>query len=116
VNENAFTRDTAITVAVLGAATRFETSGQVIETSGARLLLGTPAPLPAGTLVRIEGNDTLLLGEVCAVDRGPDHWIVAVEIAHSLTSLTELERFNRALLGERTPARELAPSLRSTPE
>jgi hypothetical protein len=90
--------------------------GRVIEMTGDRVLVRTPARIPDGAPVRIEGNDTLLLGEVCAVDRGPDHWIVAVEIAHSLTSLTELERFNRALLGERTPARELAPSLRSTPE
>ena len=113
VNENVFARDTAVTLAVIGGGTPFETMGRVLETAGGRVMVATPAPLKPGTPVRMEGNDMLVLGEVCSVDRGENEWIAAVKVAHSLASLAALERFNRALLGERTPR---VPSLRSTPE
>jgi len=112
VNENAFARDTPVTLGALGGDARFKTSGRVLESSGDRVLIATPEPLTLGTPVSVEGNDTLVLGEVCSVDHGENEWIAAVKIAHSLASLAALERFNRALLGERTqPA--LIPSLGS---
>ena len=112
MNENGFARDTAVTLAVLGDDARFKTSGRVIESSGDRVLIATPAPLTPGTPVSVEGNDTLVLGEVCSVDREENEWIAAVKIAHSLASLAALERFNRALLGERTQPAPI-PSLGS---
>jgi hypothetical protein len=89
----------------------------VLESSGRWLRLGTREPLPPGTPVRLDGKDTLLLGEVGAVDGSGEDWVVTVEIAHSLAALAELERFNRALLG-RPPEKEaaLSPSLRSASE
>jgi hypothetical protein len=112
VKENTFARDTAVTLAVLGGEALFKTSGRVLESSGDRVLIATPAPLTPGTPVSVEGNDTLLLGEVYSVDHGENEWIATVKIAHSLASLAALGRFNRALLGERTqPA--LIPSLGS---
>jgi hypothetical protein len=117
VNENVFARDTAVWLAVLGGSAPFETRGRVLEYSGGRVLVATPASLQPGTPVRVEGNDTLVLGEICAVDRQENEWIAAVKIVHSLTSLAALESFNRALLGQE-PERQPAPipSLRSAGE
>jgi hypothetical protein len=118
VNETIFARDTAVRLAVLGGNLPLETSGRVLETSGGRVLVATPAKLPPGMPVRMEGNDALVLGEICSVERKENEWIAAVEIAHSLGSLAELERFNRALLGDGRPNRQqaLIPSLRSSAE
>jgi hypothetical protein len=117
VNENVFARDTAVRLAVLGGSAPLETRGRVLESSGSRVLVATPAPLQPGTPVRMEGNDTLVLGEICAVDRRENEWVAAVKIVHSLASLAALESFNRALLGQ-APDREpaLIPSLRSAGE
>jgi hypothetical protein len=114
VKETVFARDTAVKLAVLGGSAPLETRGHVLESSGARVLVATPAPLQPGTPVRMEGNDTLVLGEICTLDRRENEWVAAVKIVHSLTSLAALERFNRALLGQETdrePA--LIPSLGS---
>ena len=115
MNENPFESDTPVRLAVLGGEAPFETSGRVLETSGGRVLIATPTPLKIGTPVRLEGDDTLVLGEICSVERGENEWIATVKIAHSLASLAALERFNRALLGERTQLAPL-PSLRSPAE
>jgi hypothetical protein len=111
VKEDIFERDTAVQLAVLGGGAPFETRGRVLESSGGRVLVATPAPLQPGTPVRVEGNDTLVLGEICAVDQRENEWVAAVKIVHSLTSLAALERFNRALLGQEPT---LIPSLRSS--
>lgn len=114
MNENVFAPDTSVQLAVLGGSAPFETRGRVVESSGSRVLVALPEPLQPGTPVRMEGNDTLVLGEICGVDRRENEWIAAVKIVHSLTSLAALERFNRALLGQAPdPEPALIPSLRS---
>jgi hypothetical protein len=107
-----FPPDTPVALTVLDADTRPLLQARVVETTGDTVLVRTPDRIPAGAPVRLERNDTLLLGEIRAVERDGDEWVLAVQIVHSLSSLAELERFNRALLGERTPR----ASLRTTPE
>lgn len=89
--------------------------GRVLSVNGATALLRTPTAnhLPAtGAPVRVEGDDALLLGEISSVRPEADQWTVILDIAHSLSSLAELERLNRALLGKQTSV----PSLRSPRE
>ena len=97
---------------MLGEAAPSPFHGRVVEMNGATVLMRTTGRAAPGTSVRIEGNDTLLLGEICALQRDNDEWIIAVRVAHSLRSLAELGRLNRALLGERA----LHPASRSTVE
>lgn len=86
------------------AGAPLETRGRVTEVSGRWIRLHTAAPVKPGTPVRLEDGDRLVLGEVASLDRAGAGWMVAVEIAHSLVSLADLERLNRALLGETAPA------------
>ena len=47
-------------------------------------------PLPPSTLVRIEYNDSLLLGEVVYCQQEQSGWLVGVKIEHGLFELTAL--------------------------
>jgi hypothetical protein len=98
---DAFPSDAPVTLTMLGAAVSSPVHCRLIEMVGSTLLMSTPGKISLGTTVRIEGNDTLLLGEICGMEPLKDAWIIAVRIAHSLGSLADLERLNRALLGER---------------
>jgi hypothetical protein len=102
---DAFPPDAPVTLIALGEAIPPPLRGRVIGMNGGTVLLSTAGRVAPGTSVRVEGNDTLLLGEICALQPDKDAWIVAVRIAHSLGSLAELDRLNRALLGDWTPRR-----------
>jgi hypothetical protein len=102
--------DAPVTLTVLDSGPRRQYQGLPIEITGSRMLVRMPACVAVGTPVRMEGDDTLLLGEVCAMQPERDGWVLAVRVEHSLTSLTDLESLNRALMGERAPQ----PSLRPT--
>ena len=111
---DAFPPDAPVTLTMLGAAASSPIRCRVIEMNGGTVTdeYAVPAEIALGTTVRIEGDDTLLLGEICGLQTLENAWIVVVRVAHSLRSLGELERLNRALLGER--ARH--PASRSTVE
>jgi len=100
----------AVTLTVLDPREPFTLNAQVIDLSGSGMLVSVPSPIPCGAPVKVEGNDMLLLGEVCRCDAGRHQYRVALEIHHSLAALSELERMNRAILGE--PARRPATSSR----
>ncbi len=106
-----FQPNAAVRLTVIGADQPV-LDGRVLSMNGGMVRLTTAAAnrLPAaGAPVRVEGADALLLCEIRAVQPEKNQWTVVLEVAHSLSSLSELERLNRALLGERTPV----PSLRS---
>lgn len=92
--------DMPVTITLLGAEKRPAISGRVLDVSGSGLLLSVPLPIPVGSPVKVEGNDMLLLGEACRLQESRGGYYVALEIVHSLGSLTDLERLNRALIGE----------------
>jgi hypothetical protein len=46
--------------------------------------------LPASTLVKIEYEDNLLLGEVIYCQEAPSGWLVGVRIEHGLFALTAI--------------------------
>jgi hypothetical protein len=73
-------------------------SGRVLSVSARDLLLRLPLDAPAGSIVRIDGDDSLLLGEIQRSEPSGDEWRVSVRVYHSLSGLAELERLNRALL------------------
>jgi hypothetical protein len=47
-------------------------------------------PMPPSTLVKIEYNDSLLLGEVVYCQQEQSGWLVGVQIEHGLFELTAL--------------------------
>ena len=71
--------------------------GIVTDLSGSGLQILSPRPLPCGTLVRVEGRNRLLLGEVLRSEPDGESYTIGVKVKHALHSLTDLERLNREL-------------------
>jgi hypothetical protein len=77
--------------------------GRVLDTSARGMGVQLPCPLPPGTAIKIEAEDTLLLGEVtCCVAQG-GAFRVGLIVKHRLTGLGGLHRLNRALHAESAP-------------
>ncbi|MBV9156409.1 MAG: hypothetical protein JO097_09110 [Acidobacteriaceae bacterium] len=69
------------------------------------MILETTEPLPISTVVSVEHEDVLFLGEVlsCRVTSGPA-WNVEIKVAHFLTGLQNLMALRKGLLGEGVPS------------
>ncbi len=98
--EPRFIIDADVTVTVLGSPKQLPVTGRVLDMSGSGLRLMVRTPIPCGAVVKIEGNDMLLLAEVCRSNYGLGAYDLGLKITHALTSLSELAALNRALLGE----------------
>lgn len=92
-------------VTVLDARTEPAIPGRMIDCRADIAQLTAAVEIPPGTAVQIEIGDRLLLGEVQASEPGPDGFVLGVRVSHSLNALSELQRLNRALLGEAPTAR-----------
>lgn len=71
--------------------------GRVLDSSSRGMALEVPAPLPAGSAVKIEVGDTLVLGEVSYCTSTSEGYRAGLVIKHRLAGLAELHRLNRAL-------------------
>jgi hypothetical protein len=91
------TREAAL-VTLLGPPGGPPIHGTLTDLSGSGLKFLSGRPLPCGTLVRIEGPNRLMLGEVLRSEPEGDSFSVGVRVRHALHSLTDLERLNRELL------------------
>jgi hypothetical protein len=67
---------------------------------GKRLTLSTPEFIPESTVVSVEHEDTLLLGEVVICSRGPQGWATEVQVDQILTGLQSLMALRAHLLSE----------------
>jgi hypothetical protein len=70
----------------------------VLDVRGRHLTIKLPQAIPAGALVKVETGDSLLLGEVCRLVG--DGLTAEIMLSFLLTGLEDLQRLNRALLGE----------------
>lgn len=89
-----------------GGSAQFQARMQDLSGTGMRLLL--PLPVSSGTLLKVEWDDTLLLGEVCYCDPADGGFAAGLELQHALLQTGELARLSRRLLheGEPVPARQ----------
>jgi PilZ domain len=74
-----------------------------VEISGSGMRLLVNRPVPVGAAVKVEPDDSMMLGEVCYCE--PDSaggYYVGVKLLQVLHGLGELARLNRRLLGEET--------------
>ena len=76
-------------VSVLGKASHV-LQGEIrnVSKGGTQLLLNQP--LRAGSLLRIDYGNNLLLGEAIYCQQGQNGWVLGIRIEHSLCGLTEL--------------------------
>jgi hypothetical protein len=76
-------------VSVLGAASQvFQGEIRNVSKGGTQLHLGQP--LATGSLLRIEYDNNLLLGEVVYCQQERPGWVVGVRIEHALSGLAAL--------------------------
>jgi hypothetical protein len=88
-------------VTLLGAS-EVDCLGQVASVSGASMRLLLDRAVPHGAAVRVEWDDTLVLGEVCDCGAAGAQFSVGLNLEHSLLHTEQLARLARTLL-EQTP-------------
>ena len=99
-------------VTILAEKRREAIHGQIFEISGHSLTMHLARALPLGAAVRVETSDTLLLCEVCSLEPLEAGYRASMKVSHVLHSLFDLERLNRAILGE--PRDSTGPRVRTT--
>jgi hypothetical protein len=107
-----FPKQEPVRIAALAASGSEAHHGTLVESAGSTIKVATSAPVECGSMLKIEGRDFLLLGEVCRVQPSDSGFDVAIRIAHALTGLAELQRMNAAILGResRTTEKETVTS------
>ena len=97
--EPRFKADQPVVVTVLSEP-EIRMQGRVVNASGRGLGLITPIPLPAGSAIRIEMEDSMVLGEAIYCRSDAAGHFVGVEMDQVLVGLTELSRTLTALSAE----------------
>ena len=89
--------DKPVELTVLGSD---EASGpaQAIEFSGHGLQLVLHRPIPVNAAVKVEGDDWMMLGEVCYCRQEGIHFVAGLRIEQTLENLQELSELNKNLL------------------
>ena len=89
--------DKPVELTVLGDE---ESSGpaQAIEFSGHGLQLVIHRPIPVNAAVKVEGDDWMMLGEVCYCRQEGIHFVAGLRIEQTLENLQELAELNKNLL------------------
>ena len=108
--ESRFETDQQVQVTLLGD-NEVTLKARVVNTSrrGMRLILDRSLPLNAA--VRIDGDDSILLGEVCYAGQQGAEYAVGLVLDQVLHELTDLTRLAEAILGETLePEKEPKPS------
>jgi hypothetical protein len=67
------------------------------------LNVGLPVKLRPGTLLKVEGGDHLLLGEVVWSRPNGEFFATGIKVVHSIWNLSALARLNRALVQSSEP-------------
>ena len=89
--EMRFQANESVAITVLGEADiRFR--GHMKNVSGRGIGLETEIPVVVGTAIKIELEDSLLLGEVIFCRQDEASFYVGVELEHALNGLAELSR------------------------
>ena len=89
--------DKPVEVTVLGS-NEASSPAQAVEFSGHGLQLVLPQPLPVNAPVKIEGDDWMMLGEVCYCRQEGIHFVAGLKIDQTLDNLQELSELNANLL------------------
>ncbi len=95
-------------VTILGDARR-EISGRAVNISRSGLRLILKEPVPAGTLLMVEWEDSEVLGEICYCQEHGEGYAVGLEIEHALVGTRELARLARRLMGDPEPEPAIVP-------
>jgi hypothetical protein len=76
------------------------------QVSGSGLRLVLKQRVQVGTAVKVQGDDWLVLGEVCYCRAERSNFVVGLQLEHSLMGLRELEELNRKFMSELAPLQD----------
>ncbi len=82
----------------------------VVDMSSTGVQVRVPTALPCDTLVKIDGEHELILGQVRYCEPEAGAYRVGIQLTSALPSLMELELLNRALIGEGAGAKVESPT------
>jgi hypothetical protein len=104
--------DKPVELTVLGNE---EASGpaQVTEFSGHGLQVVLHRSIPVNAAIKVEGEDWLMLGEVCYCRQEGIHFVAGLKIDQTLENLNELSKLNESLLSTGQPRAAAEPSTES---
>ena len=74
--------------------------GHATQFSGRGLRLVLKQSLPVGAVVKVQGDDWLVLGDVCYCRKERSNFVVGLQLEHSLMGLQELKDLNRKFTSE----------------
>src|SRR5581483_3513503 len=77
---------------------------QVEDIRGKRLVLNTPERISESTLVSVEYEDTLFLGEIVVCTGQQENWTLEIRVEQILTGLQSLMALRAHLLSENVSA------------
>jgi hypothetical protein len=89
--------DKPVELTVLGSE-EASAPAQAIEFSGHGLQLVLHHPVPVNAAVKVEGDDWMMLGEVCYCRQEGIHFVAGLRVEQTLENLKELDELNKNLL------------------
>jgi hypothetical protein len=89
--EPRFVADQSVVVTVLGDH-EIQHAGRIRNASGRGLAIDMPCAVPPGTAIKIEFDDSILLGEAVFSKGGQGSYLLGVELDQVLCGLSELGR------------------------
>jgi c-di-GMP-binding flagellar brake protein YcgR len=104
--------DQTVRVTVLGRH-RQEMQGKAVDLSGRGMRIVLTDRIPPGDPVKIQLDDTLLLGEICYCRPNGRGYVVGIELDQALIGLADLARLNRALSDDASETSETRSDRRS---
>jgi hypothetical protein len=76
------------------------TIGRIVEFGGPEVVIGVHRPVAFGAAVRLEFDDSVLLGEVCACEPSPEGSQVRVAVRDAIPTMSDLGRLITAVREE----------------
>jgi PilZ domain len=99
----ALPKDCRASMSVLDGYKRSEPQAvEILNLSGQGMRIKASKPVAAGTLVRIDLNQTLLLGEVCYSEADGNGFALGLRLEHSLLRTASLEQLRQRVAAEET--------------
>ncbi len=108
-----FSQNEQVQLTLLGEDGR-SASVRIVDSSANGMRIESVMRIKPGSLIRIECQDTLLLGEVLYCQPDESKFFLGVELTRALYGLAELRRLNDSLTGSNSETRDLADARSSS--
>jgi hypothetical protein len=108
--EPRFIAEQSVVVTVLGEH-ETQHAGRILNASGRGLAIEMPCAVAPGTAIKIDGDDSMLLGETVYCKGGQGSYLLGVELEQMLCGLTELRKRLQEFANEEPSGAEVAYSV-----